>query len=282
MVVEGKAQDIIDLETMYLGVISAETTKKVDNRDIDLNEVESNMKAVVDLAGTRPVMYMGARHWRWDRDAEISQACFKGGASDCSTDIGAEAVGKKGAGTIPHALEAIYHWKMRTKNLAVLSAVRAFDQHISKDVPRIALIDYANQEIWDTIRCYEHLRDRLWGVRIDTCGENYMEGVMPYIGSGVVSKGVSLKGVYLIRKMLNDANLDDVKICLSSGFANPDKVKMFVDAEKELGMRLFDMLGVGQVFHSRVTTGDIIEIEGESIHKVGRPYRPNPRLKQVA
>jgi len=282
MVIEGKVQDIIDLETMYLGVISAETTKKVDNRDINLEEIELGMKAVVDLAGTRPVMYMGARHWRWDMDAEISQACFKGGAAECSTDIGAATVGKKGAGTIPHALEAVFHWQMRDISLAVLGAIRAFDKHILKEVPRIALVDYANQEIWDTIRCQMHLQERLWGIRIDTCGENYMEGVMPYIGSGIASKGVSLKGVYLIRKMLNDAHLDKVNICLSSGFANPEKVKLFVDAEKELGMRLFDMLGIGQVFYSRVTTGDIIEVEGESIHKVGRPYRPNPRLRQVA
>ena len=275
MVIEGKIQDIIDLETMYLGVISAETTKKVDNRGPYLNEIEDRMASLVSLAG-RPIMYMGARHWRWDRDAEISQACFKGGAVACSTDIGAATAGGQGAGTIPHALETIFHWKKHSS--AVLAAVEAFDKHIPKEVPRIALVDYSNQELWDTIKCCEQLKDRLWGIRIDTCGENYMEGVMPSTSN---SKGVSIKGVYLIRKMLNDAHLEKINICLSSGFANPDKVREFVKAEKELGMMLFDMLGVGQVFYSRVTTGDIVEVEGEEIHKVGRPYRPNLRLKKV-
>ena len=44
---------------------------------------------------------------------------------------------------------------------------------------------------------------------------------------------------------------------------------------------LFDSLGVGQVFHSRCATGDIIEIDNTEIHKVGRPYRPNPRLREI-
>ena len=289
MLIQAPIQDIIDLETMYLGVISCKTTLMNDNQDIDLNQVRLNMQSVVDLAGNRPVMYMGARHWHYNLDADISKACFDGGASACSTDVGAATVGKIGAGTIPHALEAIYHWyynkfnerynltNLQPASFAVTTAAMAFDRYIDKDVPRIALIDYANREVLDSIQCCKMIKS-LWGVRVDTCGENFMQGIMPTTSN---SKGVSIKGVYCLRKMLDDAGYQDKKIVLSSGFANPDKVRNFIEAEKELGVKLFDMLGVGQVFHSIVATGDIVEVEGLEIHKVGRPYRPNAKLKEI-
>lgn len=279
MLIEGHVQDIIDLETMYLGVISAETTKRVDGRDIQLGEIERAMREIAALSNPRPVMYMGARHWRWDRDAEISRACFNAGASECSTDIGAATAGKKGVGTIPHALEAIYHWKTKDASMAILAAAQAFDKHIPKDALRIALVDYANKELSDTLRCSEAMGSRLWGVRIDTCGENYMEGVPP---DELHAKGVSVEGVYAVRKALNDAGLHKVNICLSSGFANPAKVQAFVSAEKDLDIKLFDMLGAGEIFYSRIATGDIVEVEGENIHKLGRSYRPSARLKRIA
>ena len=289
MVIEAPIQDIIDLETIYLGIISSETTRIGEGEDINLEQIKLNMQAVTNLAGSRPVMYMGARHWHYLRDAEISKACFDGGAVNCSTDEGAATVGKVGVGTIPHALEAIYHWyynkynkqynipSLNPSSFAVSTATLAFDRYIDKDVPRIALIDYANREVLDSIQCCKMVKS-LWGVRVDTCGENYMQGVMPSTSN---SKGVSIKGVYALRKMLDDAGYQDKKIVLSSGFANPDKVRNFIEAEKELGIKLFDMLGVGQVFYSIVSTGDIVEVEGMEIHKVGRPYRPNERLKKI-
>lgn len=276
MLIEDKVQNIIDLETMYLGVISAETTLKNDNKDIDLEKIEKNMRTIAEMAYPRPVMYFGARHWRYDRDAEISKACFDGGASDCSTDIGAATVGRKGVGTTPHALEAVYHWKYGIGR-AVTEATRAFDKYISKEVLRIALVDYANREVRDTVSVYESLRKNLYGIRIDTCGENYMEGIMPLPED---PKGVSVKGVYSVKKRLEDSGMN-IKIFLTSGFGNPEKVKDFINAEAELKTRLFDGLGGGQMFYSRAATADIYEVEGEQIHKVGRPMRPNARLRQV-
>jgi len=278
MLIEGRVQDVIDLETMYLGVISAETTKRVDGCDIQLREIELRMKDVVDLSRPRPVIYMGARHWRWDRDAEISKACFNAGAAACSTDIGAATAGLEGVGTIPHALEAVYHWKTKDVSSAVLSSVEAFDRHIPDGVTRIALVDYANKEISDALMCGKKLGKRLWGIRIDTCGENFIEGVSP---DKPHSRGVSVEGVLAVRKALNDAGMHAVNICLSSGFGDPAKVRTFIDAEKALGVKLFDVIGAGEIFNSRVTTSDIVEVEGQEIHKIGRPYRPSARLKRV-
>ena len=274
MTLQGPVQDLIDLETMYLGIISAETTIKNDT-DINLKTIKHNMEQVVEAAAGRPVMYFGARHWHYNRDAEISKACFKAGATDCSTDIGAKTAGKKGVGTIPHALEAIYHWRYGL-NRAVMCSITAFDKYMDSSIPRIALVDYANREILDSLSVAKFFLsiDQEVAIRIDTCGENVMQGIIPN-----ETKGVSVPGVYAVRKILNDEGCHKVKIVLSSGFANPMKIKKFLFWEPLLKTKLFDSLGVGQVYESRCATSDIIVVDGVQTHKVGRG--PKPVLRRV-
>lgn len=273
MTIEAPVQELIDLETMYLGVLSAETTLGNGGKDISLIEVNNRMGKIVDLICNRTVSYFGARHWRYDRDYEISKTCFDVGANHCSTDIGASSVGQKGIGTIPHALQAIYHWKYGLEN-AVTESTIAFDRYMPRDIPRIALVDYGNMEITDSIMTNYKVKN-LYGIRIDTCGENYIQGA-------IENKGVSIEGVTILRNIFsNKVKSNNVKVMLSSGFGNLQKVKDFLNAEKIYKITLFNGLGIGGVFESRMATSDIIEVDGQSIHKVGRPYRPNERLIRV-
>src|SRR3989344_4197707 len=175
MILEGKVQDIIPFETILLGVISAETTKENDKTEIDLAVVTNKMQEIASLVGDRMVIYFGARHWRYDEDAMIASAAFAGGATGASTDIGARAHGQKGVGTIPHALECLYAWKFGMEN-AVVQATKAFDRVIDPKVSRVALIDFANREIDDSLSCANVLGKKLYGVRVDTCGENIIQG----------------------------------------------------------------------------------------------------------
>lgn len=305
MVVEGPIQDIVALETMYLGVISAESTRLTDGVDaIDVAEVRSRMSEVVAAAGGRPVMYFGARHWRFDEDMAISAAAFEGGASSCSTDAGASAVGLQGIGTIPHVLENILAWKVGASR-AVVEATLAFDRVMPREVPRIALIDYHNREIDDSLATARALEGRLTGVRVDTCGENIAQGALAspscpeatqWRAEGLplpdashpdarywYGNGVTITGVYRLRKALDDAGFHDVKIVLSSGFGDAKKVAAFVSAEKLLGVRLFDSLGVGGVYDSRAAKMDIVQVGAtpkdlRPISKTGRKENPNARL----
>ena len=285
MVIEGHIQDLVELETMYLGVISAETTKANDEAGPNIEQAQKNMQAVVDAAKGRPVSYFGARHWRFDEDAEIAKAAYKGGATSCSTDNGAAYAQQKGIGTIPHALENIFAWKYGVEH-AVAKATEAFDKHIAKEVPRIALIDYANREISDTIATANALEGKLAAVRVDTCGENVAQGGIaehgkPFWGG----TGVTISGVYELRKALDNSGHENVDIILTSGFGNPEKVKAFVDAEKELGVKLFDALGVGGIFKARFATMDIVAVGKDKdsmkpMSKIGRGYQPNEKLVQ--
>lgn len=289
-------QEIMELETVYLGVIAAGITRENDKKELDLKKIKEQVEQVVGLAGERPVMYFGARHWHYNMDGEITKTAFDGGVRMASTDNGAKVAGQKGMGTIPHALENIYAYKFGLKN-AVRESTLAFDKHIDKAVPRVALVDYANKEIFDTIDAAYALKGNLASVRVDTCGENLAEGGVKGNKKYWDGTGVTVNGVTALRKSLNaDKNTKNVGIVLSSGFSNPEKVKAFNEGEKVFGMKLYNAIGAGFLDGIRTATADIIAV-GETpnevdfytskpikeniIHKVGRPPRPNEQLERV-
>lgn len=312
LLLEAPILDIVRLETVYLGIISSSLAVLNDRQTMDLQKAEERMRAVVDAAGGRPVTYFGARHWHYQEDAAVSKAAIDGGAVGAATDIGAAYAGKEGSGTIPHALENIYAWK-DGKDKAVVNATVAFDKHMPKNIIRVALIDYNNKEIDDALQTARTVPD-LAAVRIDTCGENIGQGALSFrdLGSLIETEtedmlraffgksvsvpkedeiywfgtGVSVTGVYAVRKALNDNGFEHIQIMLSSGFGDVKKVKAFAAAEEQIGMKLFDSLGVGGIYDSRDSTMDIVAV-GETIDsmvptaKVGRNYRPNSRLKRI-
>lgn len=303
MLIEAPIQDIIGLETMYLGVLSAETTKLTDGTDVIFSEVKKQMERVVNAAEGKPISYFGARHWRFDRDPIITRAAYEAGAKSASTDAGSFSFGELGIGTTPHVLENIMAWKYG-KEKAVVETIKAFNKVIDKKVPRIILVDYRNKEITDSLESAKALNGKLDGIRIDTCGENLAEGALrdksglaALLGREVeipkedekywFGNGVTVTGVYAVKKALDEAGYNHLKITLSSGFASENKTAAFVRAEKILGTKLFDSLGVGQVFKSRAAKMDIVAV-GETletlvpISKTGREYKPNPRLELVA
>jgi nicotinate phosphoribosyltransferase len=288
LLIEGRVQDIISLETLILGIISGETTKRNDNISTDLEEIKKHVLKITTLVGERPIIYFGARHYRYDEDKEIAKAVFAGGAVDASTDIAASIINKEGIGTIPHSLECIFAWKYGMSN-AVVKTIEAFDKHIDSKIPRVALIDFNNKEIDDSLKVAYLLKERIYGIRVDTCNENEMQFAKSFENHRDEDfwngKGVTIGGVYSLRKMLTEKGFDQIKIMLSGGFGAIEKVRAFVEAEKELGISLFDALGIGQVYQTRVATMDVVGV-GESldtlknIAKVGRKYKRNNRLKE--
>ncbi|MCB0353212.1 MAG: hypothetical protein KDD64_06785 [Bdellovibrionales bacterium] len=308
MVFEGPLLDLVVLETVYLGAITRATTAANGGPEhVNLDRVRERVREIVEAAEGRPVSYFGARHWHLEEDPMIARAAFDGGASSCSTDAGAATFGQEGIGTIPHVLENAFA-ALYGKDRAVVEATKAFDRVIDPSVPRIALIDYNNREIDDSLAVAEELGSRLAGVRVDTPGENVAQGalasrncaeVLTWEAEGLFlpqasdpyakfwfGSGVTVTGVYALRKALDAAGRSDVKIVLTSGFGDPEKVKAFVDAEKKLGVKLFDSLGVGGVYPSRAATMDVVGVESSPgefapLSKTGRAYSPNPRLELV-
>ncbi len=252
MEVEGPVLDLITLETMCLGVISTGTSIASQ-----VNEIRSAVKG-------KKVYYFGSRHWRFDSDREISYAAWVGGADGSSTDTGAKTFGAKGMGTIPHALVLCFGDTVKT--------AEKFADCFEKESKVIALADTYNREITDSLRAAKSLGKRLYGIRLDTAGENLGEKCKN-------GKGVTPELALKTRKALDSAGFKDVKIFLSSGF-NPEKAKRFAEAEKRHG-RLFDAIGTGSVYSFKFATADIVEKNGKKCHKTGRFPKPSKRLKEV-
>lgn len=304
MIIEGRVQDIIELETMLLGVITAETTRFNDAvAHVSLDEVTSRTREIKELIGDRPLVYGGARHWKYNEDAAIAAAAFEGGVTDASTDVGAVPFGKKGVGTIPHALEVIFAAKYGMDR-AVREATLAFDRHIDKTVPRIALVDFNNSEVDDSVKTAMAMNGRLSAVRLDTCGENvgqlatpnlgllpdkFIEKILPQHAKYWVGNGVTVTGALAVRNALDLAGFREVGLVLSSGFGKREKVEAFVAAEKILGKKLFTGLLVGGLYEPcRMATMDLVavaddinDLDANLVSKVGRGYRANSRLQVV-
>jgi len=301
MIIEGNIQDFGELETQYLGIMSKRITQLNDKTDINLNEVKNNMAQVVKAAKNRPILYFGARHWHYKDDEAISKAALDGGAVGASTDIGAQTHNLIGLGTIPHSLENVYAHKLGKEN-AVLEATKAFDKYINTKVPRIALIDYNNKEIDDSLAVVNAISN--CGLRVDTCGENIAQGAAknyqyliqqnPEL-SGIqipiqeenfwFGAGVTISGIYALQKALKNNGHYNTQVTLTSGFGNLDKINAFTNAEEMLEQKLFDGLGVGSIYKSRAATMDIVAVGNtpndlQPMSKQGRLYKPNSRLEQ--
>jgi nicotinate phosphoribosyltransferase len=89
--------------------------------------------------------------------------------------------------------------------------------------------------------------------------------------------GVTPQLVEMTRKALDSNGYGHVKIIVSGGF-NPDRI-----AEFEKHQVPVDAYGVGSYLMRGVNafTADVVLLEGRPCAKVGREYKPNPRLETV-
>ncbi|MFB0561090.1 MAG: nicotinate phosphoribosyltransferase [Candidatus Lokiarchaeia archaeon] len=290
MFIDGPVQDLIELETIYLSILSERTSIANGLPEPDLQKIKANVREIIDLLdesefGPRQISYFGARHYGYEWDAKIAKAAHEGGATSTSTDVGAAIFGQKGVGTVPHALVLVMASKYGEENSAV-ETMKAFNKHMPKGVPRVFLSDTFGKEITDTLKVAEVLGDDFWGPRFDTNGAVIAEGGVPFDGRKYwTGTGVTVEAIVAARRVFNDAGYSYLKIAISSGFSKKDKVAAFVAGEEKYGLRLFDFIGAGFAEDRWVATSDIIgyfeDREFRELHKVGRPYRPNPRLEKV-
>ena len=80
-----------------------------------------------------------------------------------------------------------------------------------------------------------------------------------------------------VRRALDREGFKHVRIVVSGGFT-VEKIRHFEEQEVPV-----DMYGVGSsLFQGRFDfTADVVRVEGKPLAKVGRSYRPNPRLERV-
>jgi nicotinate phosphoribosyltransferase len=256
--IEGPYDAFAHLETLYLGVLARRT------------RVGTNTRQVVDAARPKEVIFFPARHDHWLVQTGDGYAAHIAGAIGVSTDAQASWWGSEGIGTVPHALIAAYRGD-------TVLATEKFADHMPEDVRLITLVDFDNDCVGTSLQVARALGRRLYGVRLDTSEMLVDRSVIPAMGS-FRPNGVCPQLVWNVRRALDAEGFTGVRIVVSGGFT----VEKILEFER-LSVPV-DAYGVGSsLFQGRFDfTADVVRNEGRACAKVGRDYRPNPRLEPVA
>jgi nicotinate phosphoribosyltransferase len=227
-----------------------------------------------------------------------------------STDAQGDWWGGAGGGTLAHAVIACF-----LSDTA--ASMMAFAEHVPVDVPRIALVDFNNDSVRDSLRVMRAMFERysslmrseatdearkyvLYGVRLDTSG-GMRDVNVPPLGDPGLDLGVTPRLVFIVRQALDTAweqwDLPDnklemakeycrnVRIVATGGF-NPEKIGRF----EKLNVPV-DIYGVGSslLANDKMTntdfTADVVRVKvngtWHDMAKVGRGAAPNSELQPV-
>ena len=233
--------------------------------------VATNVYTAAKEAKPTSIFFMGDRDDHYLNQPGDGYAAFIGGVAAQATHAMNEWWGDKGVGTIPHALIQIFKGDL-------IKALEAYDQTFPND-PLVALVDFNNDCVTDSVACARHFGKRLSAVRLDTS----IALIDKYFDTIKASEltcdphGVNPMLVHAVRKALDKEGFQHVKIIVSSGF-NIEKIREFKAAEAPV-----DSYGIGSSL-IKVTvpfTGDLVKLDGQPLAKVGRKERFSNRLKPV-
>jgi nicotinate phosphoribosyltransferase len=256
MTIEGDYLQFAHLETVYLGCMARRSL------------VMRNVRAVVDAARGKEILFFPARHDHWLVQTGDGWAAHVAGAIGVSTDAQASWWGGRGVGTVPHALIAAYGGD-------TVAAARAFSHRYGDTINVTVLVDFDNHSTRTAVEVADALGDELWGVRLDT-SEAMVDEALADLGEDA-PRGVNVELARRVRQALDDAGHPQVRIVASGGF-DATKIQHF----EEEGAPV-DAYGVGSSLlrGQNDFTADIVRVDGRPIAKVGRGERPNPRLSRV-
>jgi nicotinate phosphoribosyltransferase len=309
--VRGRYSDFAVLETPMLGALTEAT------------RVATNVYNVLGAANGKDVQFFPARFAHYKLQALHGYAYSlavraydkeMGGNSSMfiSTDEQGSWWGALGGGTVAHAAIACFLGDMA-------EAMVQFARHRPIEIPRIALVDFYNDCVGDTLRVMKRMfelyreeidagrpdearRYTLFGVRADTSGALRDVSVAP-LGDPKLDLGVTPRLVHSLRDAINAAWQDwrlpaawedrarqwcrGVKIVVSGGF-DPEKIRRFERLKVPV-----DIYGVGTALLSNCTecgtnndfTADVVRVKLDGrwveLGKVGRYPGSNPLLEPV-
>ncbi len=227
MAIEGDYKEFAVYETPILGFICQASGIATKSARIKL------------AAGDKSVLSFGVRRMHPAISPMIDRASYIGGCDGVSSILGGEHIGKKPSGTMPHALMLALGEEDAWKN---------FDEFVSKNVPRIALIDTFGDEKYEAIKAAEIIRD-LKSIRLDTPS----------------SRRGNFRDIILeVRWELDIRGYENVGIFISGG----------LDEESVRNLRdVVDGFGVGTSISNAKTIDyamDIVEVEGIPKAKKGK------------
>ena len=285
--ISGQLSELVDLETIYLQKLGPPCVAAYHA-----------FTMCAELPRTA-FLAMDARHCAGSDMAEMMAYAAAVGSARAKRKVGAIGfIGNatdetahyfgnaNGMGTMPHALIG---YSGSTLRAAEMFHATFPDQQL------IVLVDYFGREVTDALavaRKFPQLvADGRLGVRIDTPGGRYVEGLDPPASYAVLERnapeavrgfrsdtelryligtGVSAAAVWHLREALDREGFQKVKIAASSGF-DPHKCRMMAAADAPI-----DIIGTGsylpQIWSETYATADIVEYDGEPRIKLGREF----------
>jgi nicotinate phosphoribosyltransferase len=307
--VRGRYRDFALLETPTLGVLTRSS------------RVATNVYETLMAARGKPVLFFPARfdlHEVQAADGYAYNIAIKRFNTDHSQEIGSfvstdaqgDWWGGAGGGTVAHAAIASFLGD-------TAEVMMQFSRVLPAHIPRIALVDFNNNSVRDTLRVMESMFNRhrelkeggdqteaakyiLYGVRLDT-GASLRDVSVEPLGDPALDLGVTPRLVFNVRQAMDNAweswslpevqkeaareYCRNVKIVVSGGF-NPEKIRRF----EKLNVPA-DIYAVGSsLFNNNGATvsdftADVVRVKvhGEWIDmaKVGRTPLDNPNLERV-
>jgi len=257
LTIEGDYSLFAHLETVYLGCLARRSL------------VMHNVREVVEAARGKPILFFPARHDHWLVQTGDGWAAHVAGAIGVSTDAQASWWGGRGVGTVPHALIASFLGD-------TVAAAKAFADRFADEMNVTVLVDFDNDSVRTALEVADALGHRLWGVRLDT-SERLVDRALWHEMGDFSPTGVNIQLVEHVREALDAAGHQQVKIVVSGGF-DAERIREF----EALGAPV-DSYGVGSSLlrGSNDFTADVVLVDGQECAKVGRRWRPNPRLERV-
>jgi nicotinate phosphoribosyltransferase len=257
MTIEGDYTLFAHLETVYLGTLARRTL------------VSTNVRRVVEAAHGKPILYFPARHDHHLVQTGDGYAAHVAGAIGVSTDAQSSWWGGRGTGTVPHALIACYGGDTAL-------AGSKFAEWAPPEMNVVVLVDYDNDSVRTAVQAARALGERLWGVRLDTSRQLVDRSLWDELGD-FDPRGVNERLVWKVRQALDEEGFSRVRIVVSGGF-DVERIRAFEQAGVPV-----DAYGVGSALirGENDFTSDVVMVDGREVAKVGRRYRPSPRLEPV-
>jgi nicotinate phosphoribosyltransferase len=262
MTIEGDYTLFAHLETVYLGTLARRTL------------ITTNVVRVLEAANGKPVIFMAARHDHHRIQTGDGHAAYLAGQIigtpvGVTTDEQASWWGGKGVGTVPHSLISAYGGN------TVLAATK-FAEWAPEDLNVTVLVDFENDSVKTALEVARALGPRLWGVRLDTSETLVDRSLWGEMGD-FKPTGVNERLVRKVRDALDADGFERVRIVASGGFT-VEKIRDF----EQRGVPV-DAYGIGSslIRGANDFTADVVLTDGRPSAKVGRSYRPNPRLELV-
>ncbi|NOZ59272.1 MAG: nicotinate phosphoribosyltransferase [Euryarchaeota archaeon] len=227
MRIEGDYKEFAVLETPLLGLLC------------QASGIATKAARFRKLAGDKLLLSFGIRRMHPAIAPMIDRAAYIGGCDGFSGVAAEKITGEKARGTMPHALIITVGDQA--------TAWRYFDEVVSKDAPRIALVDTYCDEKQEAVLAAQTIKN-LYGVRLDTPSSR---------------RGNMRRILEEVRWELDLRGYKDVKIFVSGG----------VREENIPELSLADGFGVGTSISAAATIDfalDIVEVENKPAAKRGK------------